>query len=41
MKDGWQVEANRGCPFSCAYCDWGSATNSKVQEWRLTEFLMN
>lgn len=23
-------EANRGCPFACAYCDWGSATNSKV-----------
>ena len=23
-------ETNRGCPFSCAYCDWGSATNSKV-----------
>ncbi len=23
-------ETNRGCPFSCTYCDWGSATNSKV-----------
>ncbi|MGD1805091.1 B12-binding domain-containing radical SAM protein [Dapis sp. BLCC M126] len=22
-------ETNRGCPFSCTYCDWGSATNSK------------
>ena len=22
-------ETNRGCPFSCAYCDWGSATGSK------------
>lgn len=23
-------ETNRGCPFSCAYCDWGSATQSRV-----------
>ncbi|MGV3523907.1 MAG: B12-binding domain-containing radical SAM protein [Candidatus Sericytochromatia bacterium] len=23
-------ETNRGCPFSCAFCDWGSATQSKV-----------
>ena len=23
-------ETNRGCPFSCAFCDWGSATASKV-----------
>ena len=23
-------ETNRGCPFSCAYCDWGSATKNKV-----------
>ena len=23
-------ETNRGCPFSCTYCDWGSATASKV-----------
>lgn len=23
-------ESNRGCPFSCTYCDWGSATNAKV-----------
>jgi len=23
-------ETNRGCPFACAYCDWGSAINSKV-----------
>jgi radical SAM superfamily enzyme YgiQ (UPF0313 family) len=23
-------ESNRGCPFACTYCDWGSATNSKV-----------
>jgi 2-(S-pantetheinyl)-carbapenam-3-carboxylate methyltransferase len=23
-------ETNRGCPFSCSFCDWGSATQSKV-----------
>ncbi len=23
-------ETNRGCPFSCAYCDWGSATKNNV-----------
>lgn len=28
-------ETNRGCPFSCTYCDWGSATNSKVSRMEL------
>ncbi len=23
-------ETNRGCPFSCTFCDWGSATAQKV-----------
>jgi len=23
-------ETNRGCPFSCSFCDWGSLTQSKV-----------
>jgi radical SAM superfamily enzyme YgiQ (UPF0313 family) len=23
-------ETNRGCPFACTFCDWGSAVNSKV-----------
>lgn len=23
-------ETNRGCPFSCSYCDWGAATLSKL-----------
>ena len=23
-------ETNRGCPFSCAYCDWGSRTKNRV-----------
>lgn len=24
-------ESNRGCPFACTFCDWGSATQSKVR----------
>jgi radical SAM superfamily enzyme YgiQ (UPF0313 family) len=24
------IETNRGCPFSCTYCNWGSATVAKV-----------
>ena len=28
-------ETNRGCPFSCAYCDWGSAVNAKVYSFDL------
>jgi radical SAM superfamily enzyme YgiQ (UPF0313 family) len=23
-------ETNRGCPFTCAYCDWGSQTKNRV-----------
>lgn len=23
-------ETNRGCPFSCVFCDWGSATKNKI-----------
>ena len=26
-------ETNRGCPFSCTFCDWGSAVNSKVRKY--------
>lgn len=26
-------ETNRGCPFACTFCDWGSATNSKVKQF--------
>lgn len=26
-------ETNRGCPFKCTFCDWGSATANKVNKW--------
>lgn len=26
-------ETNRGCPFSCTFCDWGSATAAKVMKF--------
>lgn len=31
-RERWIVtwETNRGCPFSCTFCDWGSATAAKV-----------
>lgn len=28
-------ETNRGCPFSCTFCDWGSATQAKVYTFDL------
>lgn len=24
------LETNRGCPYSCTFCDWGSATKSRI-----------
>ena len=31
-EENWMCmwETNRGCPFSCTFCDWGSAVQSKV-----------
>jgi len=26
------VESARGCPYGCAYCDWGSKTNLRVRQ---------
>ena len=28
-------ETNRGCPFKCTFCDWGSATASKVTKFNI------
>lgn len=30
------IESNRGCPFSCNYCDWGSSTMSKVRKFDMS-----
>jgi len=32
------VDSNRGCPYRCTFCDWGSGTQSKVVK-RTTETL--
>jgi hypothetical protein len=29
------IETNRGCPFGCTFCDWGSATLSKIRKFDL------
>ena len=29
------IETNRGCPFGCTFCDWGSATASKIRKFSL------
>tara|TARA_E500000318_G_scaffold45315_2_gene42797 strand:+ start:409 stop:2238 length:1830 start_codon:yes stop_codon:yes gene_type:complete len=27
------LETNRGCPFKCSFCDWGSLTYSKIKKF--------
>jgi len=29
------IESNRGCPYGCTFCDWGSATNQKIRKFDL------
>jgi len=29
------IETNRGCPYMCSFCDWGSLTYSKVKKFNL------
>lgn len=29
------LETNRGCPFACTFCDWGSATAAKIRRFEL------
>jgi radical SAM superfamily enzyme YgiQ (UPF0313 family) len=29
------LETNRGCPFACTFCDWGSLTYNKVKHYNL------
>lgn len=27
------LETNRGCPYGCTFCDWGSATRSRIRKF--------
>jgi hypothetical protein len=27
------LETNRGCPYGCTFCDWGSATQSRIRKF--------
>lgn len=29
------LETNRGCPYGCTFCDWGSATRSRIRTFGL------
>lgn len=29
------LESNRGCPYGCTFCDWGSATLSRIRKFDL------
>ena len=29
------TETNRGCPYGCTFCDWGSATSSRIRKFDL------
>ena len=31
------METNRGCPYACAFCDWGSVTKSKITKFENDE----
>lgn len=31
------LETNRGCPYSCTYCDWGGLTASKITQFGLNK----
>jgi radical SAM superfamily enzyme YgiQ (UPF0313 family) len=35
VSAGAVIESNRGCPYGCTFCDWGSATLSKVRKFDL------
>jgi len=40
-QESWLAlwETNRGCPFSCSFCDWGSATNSKLRKFEFERLI--
>jgi hypothetical protein len=32
---GVVLETNRGCPYGCTFCDWGSATLSRIRQFSI------
>ena len=34
-QGGVLLETNRGCPYGCTFCDWGSATLSRIRQFDL------
>lgn len=41
LKIKWQavLETNRGCPYACTFCDWGSVTHSKIKKFDIQRVL--
>ena len=33
------LETNRGCPFACTFCDWGSLTYSKIRKFPMKKVM--
>lgn len=33
------IETNRGCPYSCSFCCWGGATQSKIKQFSTDQIL--
>jgi len=33
------IETNRGCPFACTFCDWGSLTYAKIKKFPIPKVL--
>ena len=40
-NDLWNgtIETNRGCPFACTFCDWGSLTYAKIKKFPIPKVL--
>lgn len=41
-EERWMAlwETNRGCPFSCTFCDWGSAINAKISKFDMSRITL-